>query len=221
MRKYYNALQLIFSLEIWIADAWEINRIAKLVPCEFITKILHAFYNNFIFLFLLFLPWSLARLQWTTHSTAHPNTVLHISDGGQRNIEDSIHHAVPIMGISYSSSLEHYLYQIEKFDCGIISYVDYDSQRDFESKIDDLLNSKKWVVLLCSKQRKIKRHDLGTSRSLSSKVSEFIVVAKLCHSWSGASDGNACSPDRGELNLFSCSPTHQRHSIIADTKRAC
>lgn len=77
---------------------------------------------------------------------AHPKVVLHISDGGQRNIEDSIHHTTPILGISYSSTLEQYIYQIEKFDCGLISYIDYDSQQELESKIDELLNLKKWVI---------------------------------------------------------------------------
>lgn len=157
----------------------EINRIAILVPCKFITKnfacILH-FYNNFVFSFPTFLPYTIARLQWTTHSTAHSNTILHISDGGQRNIEDSIHHAVPIMGISYSSTLEHYLYQIEKFDCGIISYVDYDNQRVFESKIDDLLNSLRWVIFVAVNKKIInKRHDLSSKQrewvsSLSSEM---------------------------------------------------
>lgn len=69
--------------------------------------------------------------------------MLHISDGGQRNVEDTIHHAVPIFGISYSSSLDHYLHQIEKFDCGIISLIDFDNQHTIEDKLIEALSSKK------------------------------------------------------------------------------
>jgi glucuronosyltransferase len=66
---------------------------------------------------------------------------MHISDGGQRNIEDSIHHATPVLGISYSSSLEHYLRQIEKFDGGLISYIDFDSIFELTQKIEELATS--------------------------------------------------------------------------------
>lgn len=75
--------------------------------------------------------------------TAHPKVILHITDGGQRNIEDSIHHVVPILGISYSSSLDHYLYQIEKYDCGINSYIDFDNQQEIEDKLSEAVNSKR------------------------------------------------------------------------------
>jgi glucuronosyltransferase len=69
--------------------------------------------------------------------------MLHITDGGQRNVEDSIHHAVPVLGVSYSSSLDHYLYQIEKFDCGVMSLIDFDSSADIEDKLVEALNSKR------------------------------------------------------------------------------
>jgi glucuronosyltransferase len=75
--------------------------------------------------------------------SAHPKVNLHITDGGQRNIEDSIHYAVPVLGISYSSSLDQYLHKIEKFDCGIISYIDYENQQEFESKINNIQISPK------------------------------------------------------------------------------
>jgi glucuronosyltransferase len=74
---------------------------------------------------------------------AHSKVVLHISDGGQRNIEDSIHHAVPIFGLSYSSSLDHYLYKAEKFDAAIISIIDFDNQQEFEQKLTEAIHSKK------------------------------------------------------------------------------
>jgi glucuronosyltransferase len=73
--------------------------------------------------------------------TAHPKVILHITDGGQRSIEDSIHHAVPVLGVSYTSTLDHYLYQIEKFECGLISYIDFDSQEDLETKIEEMITS--------------------------------------------------------------------------------
>lgn len=74
---------------------------------------------------------------------AHSKVMLHISDGGQRNVEDSIHHAVPIFGISYSSSLDHYLYQVEKFECGTMSLIDFDSTGAIEDKLTEAMNSKK------------------------------------------------------------------------------
>lgn len=75
--------------------------------------------------------------------TAHAKVMLHVTDGGQRNIEDSIHHAVPIFGISYTSALDHYLYQVEKYGCGAISLIDFENQEKFEMRLDDALNSKK------------------------------------------------------------------------------
>ena len=68
---------------------------------------------------------------------------MHITDGGQRNVEDSIHHAVPVLGISYSSTLDHYLYQMEKFDCGLVSIIDFDNQQEIESKLEEMINSKR------------------------------------------------------------------------------
>lgn len=76
--------------------------------------------------------------------TANGKVILHITDGGQRNIEDSIHKAVPVLGISTTSTLDHYLYQIEKFDCGLVSYIDFDTQEEIENKLKELINSKRW-----------------------------------------------------------------------------
>jgi glucuronosyltransferase len=76
------------------------------------------------------------------HPTAHAKVMLHITDGGQRNMEDSIHHAVPILGISYSSSLDHYLYQVEKYECGVVSLIDFESHEQFEKRLDDVLKTK-------------------------------------------------------------------------------
>lgn len=73
-------------------------------------------------------------LEYNLFFTAHSKVVLHITDGGQRNIEDSIHYAVPVFGISYTSTLDHYLYQMEKFDSGIISYIDFDNQQELSDK---------------------------------------------------------------------------------------
>lgn len=75
--------------------------------------------------------------------SAHPKVVLHITDGGQRSIEDSIHQAVPVLGISYTSSLEHYLYQVEKFECGVISFIDFDYQQELDAKLEEVMNSKR------------------------------------------------------------------------------
>lgn len=74
---------------------------------------------------------------------AHKNVILHISDGGQRNIEDTIHHAVPVLGISYISSMDHYLHKIEEFECGINSYIDYDNREELVEKFEAIINSAK------------------------------------------------------------------------------
>lgn len=50
------------------------------------------------------------------------------------------------MGISYTSTLDHYLYQIEKFDCGLMSVIDFDSQQEVEDKLNQMLNSKRWDI---------------------------------------------------------------------------
>lgn len=68
---------------------------------------------------------------------AHPKVKLFITSGGQRNIEDAIHHAVPVLGISYSTSLEHYLRQIAKFEAGIISLIDFETQATITDKLQD------------------------------------------------------------------------------------
>lgn len=46
------------------------------------------------------------------------------------------------MGISYTSTLDHYLYQIEKFECGLVSYIDFDYQQEMEEKIEEMITSK-------------------------------------------------------------------------------
>ncbi|CRL02400.1 CLUMA_CG015107, isoform A [Clunio marinus] len=72
---------------------------------------------------------------------AHPKTILHVTDGGQRNIEDSIHHTVPVFGISYTLIYDHYLQQIEKFECGLISVIDFDNQNEVENKLEEIISS--------------------------------------------------------------------------------
>lgn len=47
------------------------------------------------------------------------------------------------MGISYTSTLDHYLHQIEKFDCGVVSYIDFDSPREIEKQLEETINSKR------------------------------------------------------------------------------
>uniref|UniRef100_A0A182IL56 UDP-glycosyltransferases domain-containing protein n=1 Tax=Anopheles atroparvus TaxID=41427 RepID=A0A182IL56_ANOAO len=59
---------------------------------------------------------------------AHPKVRVFVTDGGQMNVEDAIQHKVPVVGISYSTSYEHYLRQIAKYEAGIISLIDYESQ---------------------------------------------------------------------------------------------
>lgn len=68
---------------------------------------------------------------------AHPKVKLFITSGGQRNIEDAIHHRVPVLGVSYSSSLEHYLRQVAKYEAGIISLIDFETQATFTDKLQD------------------------------------------------------------------------------------
>ncbi|XP_055855027.1 UDP-glucosyltransferase 2-like [Episyrphus balteatus] len=67
---------------------------------------------------------------------AHENVKLFITPGGQRDIEDAIHHKVPILGISFSSSLEHYLLQIVKHDAGLVSNFDMESSAELLAKIE-------------------------------------------------------------------------------------
>lgn len=69
--------------------------------------------------------------------TAHPKVKLFITSGGQRNIEDAIHHRVPVLGVSYSTSLEHYLRQISKYEAGIISLIDFETQTTITDKLQD------------------------------------------------------------------------------------
>lgn len=68
---------------------------------------------------------------------AHPKVKLFITSGGQRNIEDAIHHRVPVLGVSYSTSLEHYLRQISKYEAGIISLIDFETQTTITDKLQD------------------------------------------------------------------------------------
>lgn len=68
---------------------------------------------------------------------AHPKVKLFITGGGQRNIEDAIHHRVPVLGVSYSTSLEHYLRQISKHEAGIISLIDFETQTTITDKLQD------------------------------------------------------------------------------------
>lgn len=68
---------------------------------------------------------------------AHPKVKLFITGGGQRNIEDAIHHRVPVLGVSYSTSLEHYLRQISKYEAGIISLIDFETQTTITDKLQD------------------------------------------------------------------------------------
>lgn len=51
---------------------------------------------------------------------------------------------MPVLGISYTSTLDHYLYQIEKFDCGLVSFIDFDYQNELENKLEEVINSKRW-----------------------------------------------------------------------------
>lgn len=68
---------------------------------------------------------------------AHENVKLFITPGGQRDIEDAIHHKVPILGISFSSNnLEHYLLQIVKHDAGLVSNFDMESSAELLAKIE-------------------------------------------------------------------------------------
>lgn len=68
---------------------------------------------------------------------AHPKVKLFITSGGQRNIEDAIHHRVPVLGVGYSTSLEHYLRQIAKYEAGIISLIDFETQATITDKLQD------------------------------------------------------------------------------------
>uniref|UniRef100_A0A182K9N0 UDP-glycosyltransferases domain-containing protein n=1 Tax=Anopheles christyi TaxID=43041 RepID=A0A182K9N0_9DIPT len=73
----------------------------------------------------------------------HPKVRAFITNGGQINVEDAIQHKVPIVGISYSTSYDHYLRQIVKYEAGIISLIDYETQT-FVDKLRDVLTSERY-----------------------------------------------------------------------------
>lgn len=67
---------------------------------------------------------------------AHERVKLFITPGGQRDIEDAIHHKVPVLGITFSSNLEHYLLQIIKHDAGLVSNFDMESSAELLAKLE-------------------------------------------------------------------------------------
>ncbi|XP_050082330.1 UDP-glucosyltransferase 2-like [Anopheles aquasalis] len=75
---------------------------------------------------------------------AHPKVRLFITDGGQINIEDAIQHRVPVVGISYSTSYEHYLRQIAKYEAGVISLIDFEPQSTFMDKLRDVFTIERY-----------------------------------------------------------------------------
>ncbi|XP_055382822.1 UDP-glucosyltransferase 2-like [Condylostylus longicornis] len=68
---------------------------------------------------------------------AYPKVKLFITIGGQRDIEDAIHHQVPCLGLTFSSTIDHYLLQIEKHGAGSISYFDQDTTTELLAKIEE------------------------------------------------------------------------------------
>uniref|UniRef100_U5EN10 Putative udp-glucuronosyltransferase n=1 Tax=Corethrella appendiculata TaxID=1370023 RepID=U5EN10_9DIPT len=87
---------------------------------------------------------------------ANKHVKLFITDGGQRNIEDAIHYKVPVFGISYPRSLEHYFQQIEKHEAGVISFIDFESELKFTDKLDVVLHSDSYQINM----NKLHRHVL-------------------------------------------------------------
>ncbi|XP_052891787.1 UDP-glucosyltransferase 2-like [Anopheles moucheti] len=74
---------------------------------------------------------------------AHPKVKAFLTDGGQINVEDAIQLKVPVVGISYSTSYDHYLRQIVKYEAGIISLIDYEAQT-FVDKLRDVLTNSRY-----------------------------------------------------------------------------
>uniref|UniRef100_A0A182VRV1 UDP-glycosyltransferases domain-containing protein n=1 Tax=Anopheles minimus TaxID=112268 RepID=A0A182VRV1_9DIPT len=70
----------------------------------------------------------------------HPKVRAFLTNGGQINVEDAIQHKVPIVGISYSTSYDHYLRQMVKYEAGIISLIDFETQT-FVDKLRDVLTN--------------------------------------------------------------------------------
>ncbi|XP_035898950.1 UDP-glucosyltransferase 2-like [Anopheles stephensi] len=73
----------------------------------------------------------------------HPKVRAFVTDGGQINVEDAIQHKVPVVGISYSTSYDHYLRQIVKYEAGIISLIDFETQT-FVDKLRDVLTNERY-----------------------------------------------------------------------------
>uniref|UniRef100_A0A182V4H5 Uncharacterized protein n=1 Tax=Anopheles merus TaxID=30066 RepID=A0A182V4H5_ANOME len=73
----------------------------------------------------------------------HPKVRAFLTDGGQINVEDAIQHKVPVVGISYSTSYDHYLRQIVKYEAGIISLIDFETQT-FVDKLQDVLTNERY-----------------------------------------------------------------------------
>ncbi|XP_053679208.1 UDP-glucosyltransferase 2-like [Anopheles nili] len=74
---------------------------------------------------------------------AHPKVRVFLTNGGQMNVEDAIQHKVPVVGISYSTSYEHYLRQIAKYEAGIISLIDFETQT-FVDKLRDVFTEDRY-----------------------------------------------------------------------------
>lgn len=74
---------------------------------------------------------------------AHGKILSFITNGGQRNIEDAIHYEVPVLGISLSTYVEHYLRQVEKYNVGLVSFINYESNAKFTEQIQETIENKK------------------------------------------------------------------------------
>uniref|UniRef100_A0A182PDZ5 UDP-glycosyltransferases domain-containing protein n=1 Tax=Anopheles epiroticus TaxID=199890 RepID=A0A182PDZ5_9DIPT len=72
----------------------------------------------------------------------HPKVRAFLTDGGQINVEDAIQHKVPVVGISYTTSYDHYLRQIVKYEAGIISLIDFETQTFVDKLRDVLINER-------------------------------------------------------------------------------
>jgi glucuronosyltransferase len=67
---------------------------------------------------------------------------LFVSSGGQRHIENAIHHSVPVLGLSVTTQLEHYLHQIVKYGAGTVSYIDFETKQSFVELVQSVVGNR-------------------------------------------------------------------------------
>lgn len=56
-----------------------------------------------------------------------------------------MHNGVPVFGISYSTSTEHYLREIKRYNAGIVTHIDFETKATFADNLQEAINGTMWV----------------------------------------------------------------------------